>query len=126
VQDRLVEITPAASQWVFTFEIPERFTRSTMKGLSEGQATSTARTEIVNALHTRMLQYKEFPTSFEYKTACRRLVEKYPYLVDKSESGYVSYLTRILLIKFSTSNYITPFLKMLNIWPNCNYFVLNI
>lgn len=63
-----------------------------MKGLSEGQVTSIARTEIVSALHTRMLQYKEFPTPFEYKTVCRRLVEKYPCFVDKSESGYVSYI----------------------------------
>ena len=113
MQDRLPEITPAASQWVFTFEIPERFTRSTMKGLSEGQATTTARTEIVNALHTRMLQCKEFPTPFEYRTACRRLVEKYPCLVDKSESGYVSYLHNITRtskhISSGISNYLTPF-----------------
>lgn len=61
-----------------------------MAAIGKGLFGKNHRTEIINAMHTRMLQYKDFPTSFEYKKACERLVEKYPTLVDKSGSGYVS------------------------------------
>ncbi len=81
---------PASSSWVFSFEIPGRFTNKTMKCLEDVCISSTARSEIIGSLHTRMLQYTDFPSPFEYRASCRRLVEKYPCLVDKTESGYVS------------------------------------
>ena len=55
-----------------------------MRALSTGVVGKSPRSEIVSVLHSRMLQFKDFPTSFEYKKACERLVEKYPSLVDKS------------------------------------------
>ena len=59
-----------------------------MGGISNGDVVKSSRSEIVNALHSRMLQFKDFPSSLEYKKACERLVEKYPVLADKSSSGY--------------------------------------
>ena len=76
---------------MYTLDIPEVFSAKTMKILRSGEAiTKNARIEIVAALHTRMLQFQEKPSPFEYRTVCKRLVEKYPALQDQSDSGYVS------------------------------------
>ena len=80
----------SAYNWVLTFDIPERFMKKTMTSISSGVFGKSQRTEIISVMHTRMLQYKDFPTPFEYKKACERLVRKYPALVDKSGSRYVS------------------------------------
>ncbi len=90
VPNRSCDSTPPSSSWVFSFQIPERFTNKTMKCLEDVCISSTARSEIIASLHTRILQYTDFPSPLEYRTSCRRLVEKYPCLVDKTESGYVS------------------------------------
>ena len=94
---------PASSSWVFSFEIPGRFTNKTMKCLEDVCISSTARSEIIGSLHTRMLQYTDFPSPFEYRAraSCRRLVEKYPCLVDKTESGYVSNTYTIAYVYYS-------------------------
>ena len=84
-------LCPSKSDWVYTLDIPEVFSAKTMKILRSGEAvTKNARIEIVAALHTRMLQFQEKPSPFEYRTVCKRLVEKYPALQDQSDSGYVS------------------------------------
>ena len=62
-----------------------------MTAIESGILGKSQRNEIISAMHSRMLQYKDFPTPFEYKKACERLVRKYPALVDKSGSGYVSF-----------------------------------
>lgn len=48
------------------------------------------RDEIINSLSTLMLVHTSHPTPDDYTTVCRRLVEKYPNLKDKVDSGYVS------------------------------------
>jgi hypothetical protein len=97
-KQRVKESCPAQSNWVLTFDIPDRFTKKTMRAISTGDVGKSPRSEIVSALHSRMLQFKDFPTSFEYKKACERLVEKYPVLVDKSSSGYVSCLYKSYIL----------------------------
>lgn len=92
-------LCPTKSDWVYTVDIPEVFSRKTMDILSSGKAvTKNARIEIVAAIFTRMLQYKEKPTPFEYRTVCKRLVEKYPALQDQSDSGYVSSFCTLILL----------------------------
>ena len=62
-----------------------------MAALKREQLTKAARIEIVAALHTRMLQYADYPTPAEYRTVCTRLVKKYPVLGDKIGTKIVSY-----------------------------------
>ena len=69
-----------------------------MTAISSGILGKSQRTEIISAMHTRMLQHKDFP---EYKKACERLVRKYPALVDKSGSGYVGFAVSKNLVLYN-------------------------
>ena len=92
-------LCPTKSDWVYTLDIPEVFSRKTMDILSSGKAvTKNTRIEIVAAIFTWLLQYKEKPTPFEYRTVCKRLVEKYPALQDQSDSGYISSFCTLMLL----------------------------
>ena len=61
-----------------------------MKAIQQGVPTKASQTEIVNAMHSRMIQYNTRPTPFEYKTACDRLVTRHSSLKDRTASEYVS------------------------------------
>ena len=65
---------------------------------SGAAVTKNSKTEIVGALYTRMLQFNENPTPFEYRMICKRLVEKHPTLQDLSDSGYVSCYNTLLVV----------------------------
>lgn len=52
--------------------------------------TKTARCEIIAAIATRMVQYTRYPTSYEYQTVCKKLIQKYPNIQDPVGNGYVS------------------------------------
>ena len=67
-------MSPASSDWVHTFEIPEKFSVATTAAVRKGQLTKNGRTDLVAAMHTRMLQFQMYPTPYEYRTACMRLV----------------------------------------------------
>ena len=82
-----------------------------MKAISTGIFGRVHRNEIVTAMHTRILQYKDFPVSFEYKKAYERLVQKYPSLVDKSLTGYVSCFNIIAKLKYSKVSVSGPSMK---------------
>ena len=63
-----------------------------MKGINDpnGIMPTTARIEIIDAMYTRMIQHRPYPTSHEYTVICHRLVEKFPNLRDSVGSGIVS------------------------------------
>lgn len=78
---------------IHTFEIPLKYSSSTMKDLNNpnnAAVSTTSRIEIIAALHNRMLQFCEYPTSYEYNTACQRLITTFPILKDIRGTGYVS------------------------------------
>lgn len=71
-------------------QIPTRFSKRKMKAIDKTKMTKNARVEIVDSLYTRMLQHADYPSSHQYTTAVRRLVETYPNLKDKTDTGFVS------------------------------------
>lgn len=79
-----------SSSWIGSFKIPEKFSRATMKVLSEEVITDKARIEIVSAIALQAYQHTTYPTSEEYTTMCRKLIERYPFLKDKIGNGIVS------------------------------------
>ena len=70
--------------------IPTRFSAETTTAMKTGILKRRHRDEIINSLSTLMLVHTSHPTPDDYTTVCRRLVEKYPNLKDKVDSGYVS------------------------------------
>lgn len=62
-----------------------------MKVLSEEMITDKARVEIVSAFALQAYQHTTYPTSDEYTTMCRKLIERYPFLKDKVGNGIVSF-----------------------------------
>ena len=79
-----------SSSWLGSFKIPEKFSKVTMKLLSEEVITDKARVEIVAAIALQAYQHTTYPTSEEYTTMCRKLIERYPFLKDKVGNGIVS------------------------------------
>lgn len=63
-----------------------------MEAIEQGCLPKSSRSEIVSAMHTRIIQHSDFPSPYEYRTACRRLVDKFPLIADISDTGYVSKL----------------------------------
>ena len=61
-----------------------------MAAIKNGDILKSARVEIVAAMYTRMLQHNSYPSPYEYKVACQRLVHKYRTLEDKIGNGIVS------------------------------------
>lgn len=61
-----------------------------MKAIESGCLSKSSRAEIVSALYSRMLQEKDYPSPVDYRTACKRLIAKYPMFSDETDSRYVS------------------------------------
>lgn len=73
--------------------IPEpcTFSGSVQTAVETGLISSKARRDIIQVLRTLILQHTRKPSSEQYTEVCRKLVEKYPKLIDEEdESGYVS------------------------------------
>ena len=62
-----------------------------MAAIRSEQLTKAARIEIVALMHMMMLQHADYPTPAQYKTACTRMIKKYPVLADKIGTKIVSY-----------------------------------
>ena len=70
--------------------IPSRFSAETSTAIKIGILKRKHRDKIINSLSTLMLVHTSHPTPDDFTTVCRRLVEKYPKVKDKVDSGYVS------------------------------------
>ena len=84
-----------ASKWHIQFTIPElnSFSQHVKDAVSTGVVTARARKEITQVLRTYMTAYTVMPTPEHYNTICRKLIEKYPRLMDdKGTTKYVSVL----------------------------------
>lgn len=55
----------SSSSWLGSFKIPEKFSKITMKTLSEEMITEKARVEIISAIAIQVHQHTEYPTSEE-------------------------------------------------------------
>ena len=94
----------ASSSWVHTFYLPDCFSSKTMAAIRRGHITKAARIEIIAAMHTRMLQHTLYPTANEYRTACQRLVDKYPVLADKLGNKIVSICNAYTIVVIEVLN----------------------
>ena len=87
-----------SSLTVDRFNIPDRFSRATMEHLHNRQITNATRIEIITSIAVPMYQLTTHPTSEEYTSVCKRLVEKYPVLKDSCGNGHVSEALIVCLI----------------------------
>lgn len=85
------QATRVSHNWAETFTLPERFSSRTMAALKNERLTKAARIEIVASMHMMMIQHSDYPTATQYKTACTRMVKKYPVLADKIGTKIVSH-----------------------------------
>lgn len=86
------------------FYLPDCFSSKTMAAIHRGQITKAVRIEIIAAMHTRMLQHTLYPTANEYRTACQRLVDKYPVLADKLGNKIVSICNAYTIVVIEVLN----------------------
>ena len=71
--------------------IPSAFSLRTEEALATGQITRRVRTEIIQALSMSMMIHTRTPSSDQYNTMCRKLIETYPIIKDEiGSTGYVS------------------------------------
>ena len=78
------------SDWVNSFDVPSEYSHRTKQLIRSGVLTKTARCEIIAAIATRMVQHTRYPTSHEYQTVCKMLIQKYPSIQDPVGNGYDS------------------------------------
>lgn len=71
------------------YKIPEKFSKKVMDSITEGIITKAIRSEIITIIALGMWQYTTQPTSDEYTSICRALVQKHPVLKDTNGNGYV-------------------------------------
>ncbi len=81
------------TNWHVSFVIPDKstFSGGVQKAVETGVVCAKARRDIVHTLRTLVLQHARYPTSEEYTTVSRKLVEKFPKLHDGGRIGFVSY-----------------------------------
>lgn len=76
--------------WATKLSIPSQFSVETMSSIKSGVPTRKARDEVINSLATLIMVHTMRPTSNDYNTVCKRLIEKHTALKDNIGSGYVS------------------------------------
>lgn len=73
-----------------------------MERLKNNEITDSARNEIIGAVAIPLYQVTPYPTSDEYTSICKSLIEKYPVLKDSCGNGYVSFY--LLLVWLCLAN----------------------
>lgn len=93
------------TNWHLSFQIPPKHTFSgvVQKAIETGVVCAKARWDIVQTLRTLILQHTRYPSSEEYTTISRKLIEKFPKLHDGGTSGFVS---RVVLYSWHFNSYI--------------------
>ncbi len=94
----------ATDQWHLTFTVPEYYSTFTEDAIASGRLTRRNRTEIIQSLSSSMMVFTKSPTSEQYNTVCRKLIEKFSKLKDGvGKSGYVSICAPEIVIKWLLS-----------------------
>ena len=100
-----------SEQWHLSFDIPTNFSARAEEAISSGQITKRVRTEIVQSISSLMLIHTKTPTSDQYNTVCRKLIEKYPKLKDDiGSTGFVS-IDMLLFYPFCKNYLFTGFME---------------
>jgi len=74
----------SSSNWHDSFSIPDLncFSPHVRDAVNNGIITDKAKREIHQVLRTYITAYMLYPTSEQYTTVCKKLVQKYPVLCD--------------------------------------------
>ena len=86
-------VIPTQSDWHVTFAILDlqTFSDHVREAVSTGIVTGRVRREIIQVLRTYITAHTVYPKSEQYKTVCRKLLEKFPKLEDtEGKQDYVS------------------------------------
>lgn len=80
-------------QWQLSFQVPINFSARSEEAILSGHITKRVRTEIIQSISSLMMIHTKTPTSEQYNTVCRKLIEKYPKLKDDiGSTGFVGCL----------------------------------
>ena len=75
------------------FELPCNYPQDVMDELKQNRLSRRARAKFIsNICSAAIFKYKSLPTSSEYNHVGEQIVKLYPFLKNKSGSGYVSAL----------------------------------
>ena len=87
-------------EWHLNFMIPPEtsFTSCVQQAIKTGVITAKARREIISVLRTYVVSNKVYPTSDQYNTVCRKLVSKFPNLMDREQGKSTIVSVKLLLI----------------------------
>ena len=72
------------------FELPHNYPKEVMDDLKQNRLSGGARSKFIASMCSAIFQYKSLPTRDEYNHVGEQIVIKYPFLKNKSGSGYVS------------------------------------
>ena len=86
----LILFSRPQKDWAEQLSIPTRFSSDTTAAIKSGILSKRARDEIIQSLSTLILVYTNRPSPEDHTIVCRKLIQKYPTLKDKVDSGYVS------------------------------------
>ncbi|XP_065893394.1 sterile alpha motif domain-containing protein 3-like, partial [Dysidea avara] len=78
------------SDWHSKFKIPQ-FSRKTCESIEKSQIVKGVRTEIITTIAWEIWQFTQYPTSEDYTTVCKMLVQTHPILKDTIGNGYGSW-----------------------------------
>lgn len=87
------DVVTYCSEWHVRFSISDlsSFSHHVKEAVTTGVITARARKEINQVLRTYITAYTIRPSSEQYTTVCKKLIEKYPSLKDtKEKTKYVS------------------------------------
>lgn len=87
------DVATDCSEWHVRFSIPDlsSFSHHVKEAVTTGVITARARKEVNQVLRTYITAYTIRPSSEQYTTVCKKLIEKYPSLKDtKGKTKYVS------------------------------------
>jgi len=68
------------------------------QAIKTGVITAKARREIISVFRTYVVSNKVYPTSDQYNTVCRKLVSKFPNLMDREQGKSAIVSVKLLLI----------------------------
>ena len=71
------------------FQLPVNYSRIVQEGLKAGRLTGRARKKFLSTVAEAMHMHKLYPTAEEYDHVARRIVDKYSFMNQGSESGHV-------------------------------------
>ena len=72
------------------FELPRSYPQEVQNDLCENRLTKRSRAKFIARICSAIFRYKAFPSTAEYNHVGEQIVKKYPFLRNKTGTGYIS------------------------------------